>query len=193
MYSNEKKNGFSVLDLLVKIIFAAIFIFILVWLFQKKIPNVNMTPFYSNVYRENIKYMQEAGENYFTTDKLPSTAGESVKLTLAEMESLNLILPFVDKDGKSCDKNNSYVSITKLDGDLGYELKTNLVCGKESSFTTKTLGCHVYCPNNGVECNCNCGKEEKKSCSYTKVTQYQFKKLVSGSKTKYSCDKGYTL
>ena len=156
MYSNEKKNGFSILDLLVKIIFAAIFIFILIWLFQKKIPNVNMTPFYSNVYRENIKYMQEAGENYFTTDKLPSVPGESVKLTLEEMENMNLILPFVDKDGKACDKTNSYVSITKLEGDLGYELKTYLVCGKESSFTTKTLGCHVYCPNNGVECNCNC-------------------------------------
>ncbi len=192
MYSNERKSGFSVLDLLVKIIFAAIFIFILIWLFQKKIPNVNMTPFYSNVYRENIKYMQEAGENYFTTDKLPSVPGESVKLTLEEMENMNLILPFVDKDGKACDKTNSYVSITKLEGDLGYELKTYLVCGKESSFTTKTLGCHVYCPNNGVECNCNCGNKEEK-CSYTKVTQYQFKKLVSGTKTKYSCDKNYTL
>ena len=51
MYSNEKK-GFSLLDLIVKIIFAALFIFILVWLFQKKVPN--MAPFYSNVFRENI-------------------------------------------------------------------------------------------------------------------------------------------
>lgn len=191
MYSNERKNGFSVLDLLVKIIFAAIFIFILIWLFNKKIPNVNMTPFYSNVFRENIKYMQEAGENYFTTDKLPSTPGESVKLTLSEMENMNLLLPFVDKDGNACDKNESYVSITKLEGDLGYELKTNLVCGKESSFTTKTLGCHQYCPSDKVTCNCNCNGEKK--CSYTKETQYQFKKLVSGTKTKYSCEKGYKL
>ena len=193
MYSNERKNGFSVLDLLVKIIFAAIFIFILIWLFNKKIPNVNMEPFYSNVYRENIKYMQEAGENYFTTDRLPSTSGESVKLTLEEMENMNLLLPFVDKDGKACDKKESYVSITKLEGDLGYELKTNLVCGKESSFTTKTLGCHVYCPNNGVTCNCNCNGKEEKKCSYEKITQYQFKKLVKGTKTQYSCDKGYKL
>ncbi len=191
MYSNESKNGFSVLDLLVKIIFAAIFIFILIWLFQKKIPNVNMTPFYSNVFRENIKYMQEAGESYFTNDKLPTVSGESVKLTLEEMERLNLVLPFVDQDGNACNKTESYVSITKLEGDLGYELKTNLVCGKESNFTVKTLGCHVYCPNNGVKCDCNCNQEKK--CSYEKITEYQFKKLVSGTKVKYSCDKKYSL
>ena len=193
MYSNERKNGFSILDLLVKIIFAAIFIFILVWLFQKKIPNVNMTPFYSNVFRENIKYMQDAGEAYFTTDRLPVVEGESVKLTLEEMEGMNIVLPFVDKDGEACDKKESYVSVTKLENDLGYELKTNLVCGKESSFVTKTLGCHTYCPNNGVTCNCNCNGKEEKSCSYKQVTQYQFKKTVKGTNTKYSCDKGYTL
>ncbi len=194
MYSNERKNGFSVADLLVKIIFAAIFIFILVWLFQKKIPNINMNPFYSNVFRENIKYMQEAGESYFTTDKLPTTVGESVKLTLSEMESMNLVLPFVDKDGNSCDKNSSYVSITKLDNNKGYELKTNLVCDKESNYTVKTLGCHVYCPNNGVKCDCNCnGKDNTKSCSYEKVKQYQFKKLVNGTKTTYKCDKDSKL
>jgi hypothetical protein len=191
MYSNERKNGFSILDLLVKIIFAAIFIFILVWLFQKKIPNINLNPFYSNVFRENIKYMQEAGEGYFTTDKLPQNVGESVKLTLDEMEKMNIILPFVDKDGNACNKTESYVSITKLADDQGYELKTNLVCNKESNYTTKTLGCHVYCPNNGVKCDCNCNGE--KSCTYTKVTQYQFKKLVKGTKTTYSCDKGSTL
>ena len=120
MYSNDKK-GFSILDLLVKIIFFAILIFIIVWLFQKKIPNINMDPFYSNVFRENIKYMQEAGESYFTDDKMPKEAGESVKLTLEEMEKMNIILPFVDKDGKACDKTASYVSITKLEGDAGYE------------------------------------------------------------------------
>ncbi len=183
MYSNERKNGFSILDLLVKIIFAGVFIFILIWLFNKKMPDVNMTPFYSNVFRENIKYMQEAGENYFTDDKMPSEVGESIKLTLQEMEAKNLVLPFVDKDGKACDKNASYVTITKLES--GYELKTFLVCGKESNYTVKTLGCHTYCPTG----NCN----QEKSCSIAKITEYQYKKLVNGSKTKYSCAKGYKL
>ena len=181
MYSNSKK-GFSILELLVKIIFAALFIFILIWLFNKKIPKVNMDPFYSNVFRENIKYMQDAGESYFTDDKMPQEIGESVKLTLAEMESRNMILPFVDKDGKECNKNDSFVSITKMSE--GYELKTNLVCSSESKFITKTLGCHTYCENG------NCAA---KKCTVPEITQYQFKKLVNGTKTNYSCNKGYTL
>ena len=53
MYSNEKK-GVSILDIIVKMILFGLFIFILVWLFNKKVPN--MAPFYSNVFRENIKY-----------------------------------------------------------------------------------------------------------------------------------------
>ena len=180
MYSNNKK-GFSILDLLVKIIFAALFIFIIIWLFQKKIPNINMNAFYSNVFRENMKYMQDAGENYFTNDKLPTEIGESVKLSLEEMEQMNLIIPFVDKDGKSCDIKNSYATVTKLES--GYELKTNLVCGKESKQLIKILGCHNYCPTNNCE----------KSCHVEKIVENQFKKTVEGTKTVYSCNKGYKL
>ena len=180
MYSNSKK-GFSILDLLVKIIFAALFIFLLIWLFNKKIPNVNMKPFYSNVFRENIKYMQDAGEAYFTDDKMPQEVGQSIQLSLAEMEERNLVLPFVDQDGNECDKNASYVSVTKLD--VGYELKTNLSCGKESNYVNKILGCHTYCKDNSC----------KKQCTVEKITKYQFRKLVNGTKTNYSCGKGYTL
>ena len=43
MYSNERCSRFSLLDIVVKLIFAALFIFILVWLFQKNVPN--MAPF----------------------------------------------------------------------------------------------------------------------------------------------------
>ena len=180
MYSNERKNGFSLLDLLVKIIFAALFIFLLIWLFNKKMPN--MKAVYSNQFRENIKFMQDAGEAYFTDDKMPTTPGESKRLTLQEMENMNLVLPFVDKDGKACNKKDSYVSVTKLEDTEGYELKTYLVCGKEKNYIVKTLGCHNYCGN---ACN--------KTCTISKETEYEFKKLVEGSKTNYSCPKGYTL
>jgi len=192
MYSNESKRGFSILDLIVKIIFAALFIFIIIWLFNKKVPN--MKPFYSNQFRENIKYMQEAGEAYFTDDKMPTADGESVRLSLAEMEKLNLVIPFVDKDGNACDVNSSYVSITKLDEERGYELKTNLVCGSESNYTIKSLGCHNYCPQamNGGQCpECNCENEDK--CTAAKITEYQYRKLVKGAHTKYTCAKGYKL
>lgn len=179
MYSNDKRNGFSILDLMIKIIFACLFIFILVWLFQKKVPS--MTPFYSNVFRENIKYMQEAGESYFTDDKMPTEIGSEVKITLNDMINRKLIIPFVDEDGNSCNLYESYVSVTKTDA--GYDLKTNLVCNNESDYTIKVLGCHTYCKD----------KDCTKTCSIEKITQYQFKKLVTGTKTNYSCNSGYTL
>lgn len=174
MYSNERRSGFSIADLLVKIIFAALFIFILIWLFEKKVPN--MTPFYSNVFRENIKYMQEAGESYFTDDKMPKNIGESTKISLGEMFDKKLLLPFVDENGHSCNQYDSYVSVTKTDA--GYELKTNLVCNNESNFTIKILGCHTYCKDN----SCN------KTCRIEKLTEYQFKKTIKSTKTVYNCN-----
>ena len=94
MYSNERKSGFSILDLIVKIVFFALFVFILIYLFDKKVPN--MAPFYSNVFRENIKYMQDAGEAYFTDDKMPKQVGDTVKISLSEMFDKKIVLPFVD-------------------------------------------------------------------------------------------------
>lgn len=175
MYSNERGSRFSLLDIIVKLIFAALFIFILVWLFQKNVPN--MTPFYSNVFRENIKYMQEGGESYFTDDKLPKEIGQSNRISLADMFDKKLVLPFVDEDGNSCNQYDSYVSVTKTDN--GYELKTNLVCNKESNYTIKILGCHNYCKD--ALCS--------KTCSVEQITEYKYKKL--STVTTYKCPSGY--
>lgn len=175
MYSNERGSRFSILDIVVKLIFAALFIFILVWLFQKNVPN--MAPFYSNVFRENIKYMQEGGESYFTDDKLPKEIGQSNKISLADMFDKKLVLPFVDEDGNSCNQYDSYVSVTKTDN--GYELKTNLVCNKESNYTIKILGCHNYCKD--ALCS--------KTCSVEQITEYKYKKL--SNVTTYKCPSGY--
>ncbi|MEG0799066.1 MAG: hypothetical protein RR228_01205 [Bacilli bacterium] len=175
MYSNEEKH-INWLDLLIKIIFGALFILILVWLFPK-VPN--MKPFYSNVFRENIKYMQEAGESYFTNDRLPKEEGKSVKLTLKELMNKSLVLPFVDKDGASCNVYSSYVEVTK--GDNEYILKTSLVCNNEQNYVNKVLGCYDYCED--------CKNEEVVKTG----TQYQFKKQVDSSYNKYSCPEGYSL
>ena len=177
MYSNDRKTGFSVLDLLVKIIFAALFVFLLIWLFKKNVPN--MTAFYSNVFRENIKYMQEAGESYFTDERMPKEVGQTEKISLSDMYDKKLIIPFVDEDGNSCNQYDSYVSITKQEG--YYELKTNLVCNKESDYTIKILGCYTYCEDN--KCSKTCRKEQ--------IVEYQFKKLTTKTNTSYSCPSGY--
>lgn len=175
MYSNERGSRFSILDIIVKLIFAALFIFILIWLFEKNVPN--MKPFYSNVFRENIKYMQEAGESYFTDDKLPKEIGDTNRISLADMFDKKLVLPFVDEDGNSCNQYDSYVSVTKTDN--GYELKTNLVCNKESNYTIKILGCHNYCKD--ALCS--------KTCSIEQITEYKYKKL--SNVTTYKCPNGY--
>ncbi len=175
MYSNERGSRFSILDIFVKLIFAALFIFILAWLFQKNVPN--MAPFYSNVFRENIKYMQEAGESYFTDDKLPKEIGQSNRISLSDMFDRKLVLPFVDEDGNSCNQYDSYVSVTKTDN--GYELKTNLVCNKESNYTIKILGCHNYCKDSLCS----------KTCSVEQITEYKYKKL--SNVTTYKCPSGY--
>ena len=161
MYSNEKNPGLNWKDLLIKLIFVVVFILLLIWLFKINTPN--MKPFYSNQFRENIKYMQEAGESYFTDEKMPTEIGNEVKITLNDMISRKLIIPFVDEDGNSCNLYESYVSVTKTD--TGYDLKTNLVCNKESDYTIKVLGCHTYCKD----------KECTKTCSIEKITKYQFK------------------
>lgn len=178
MYSNERGSRFSIIDLVVKIIFFILFVLVLLWLFPK-VPN--MTPFYSNVFRENISYMQDAGEAYFTTEKMPTEIGKEVKITLAEMYEKNLILPFVDEDGNSCNQYDSYVSVTK-DGDSLWSLKTNLVCNNETDFVIKVLGCHNYCLND------SCAK----TCHKEIITQYQYRKAITNTITSYSCPSGYT-
>lgn len=174
MYSNEKNPGINWKDLIIKVVFVFLFILLLMWLFKKSTPN--MTPFYSNVFRENIKYMQDAAESYYTNERLPKNIGDTAEITLGEMIRKNMILEFVDKDGNSCDKEESYVQVVKNKND--YTLKVNLVCPTEKNYIEKTLGCYDYCED--------CDKEEM-------ITEYQFKQATSKTNVSYTCPNGGTL
>ncbi len=177
MYNTEKNPGFNLKDIIIKAIFLVLFILLLVWLFPK-VPN--MKPFYSNVFRENIKYMQDAAESYYTTEKLPKNIGDTAEMTLQDMIDKNLILPFVDEDGNSCDTKKSYVEVKKNKND--YTLKVNLVCPNEENFVEKTLGCYEYCED--------CKEEETKPVT---ALEYQFKQTGSKDASYYSCPDGGTL
>ncbi len=166
---NENNNGINLKDIIIKAVFLVLFVLLIVWLFPK-VPN--MKAFYSNVFRENIKYMQEAAESYYTTDKLPKNVGDSVELTLKEMIDKNIIIPFVDKDGKECDGKKSFAQITKNKND--YTLTVTLVCPKEKNTLKKTLGCHNYCQD-------------------CEALENQFKRQVSSSKKVYECPNGGTV
>lgn len=175
----ERKNrSFDWKDVIIKAVFLVIFLLLLLWLFPK-VPN--MKPFYSNVFRENIKYMQEAAESYYTDERLPKNIGDTAEITLQEMINKNLILPFVDENGEECDTLNSYVQVRKNKND--FTLKVNLVCPSEKNFVEKTLGCYTYCEKE------ECFKEPEKQLSL----EYQFKQEVTGENTVYSCPNGGVL
>lgn len=189
MYDEEKRSykiGINWGDLAIKLILLVLFIFLLIWLFPKQ----NLNTFYDKVFNENIQTMKNAARDYYTTARLPENIGESTKMTLQEMLNSKLILPFVDKDGKTCDTNASYVQVTKTT-DNEYALKVLLSCNNQTDYIIDTIGCNNTCPSG----NCNV-EEEKPATPATPqktVTQYQFKKLVKNDKVNYTCPTGYTL
>ena len=176
MYSGNK-NGFSIIKLLLFCLLFLFFMFLVMWIVKKSAPNLD--PIYDSIFRDNINNMQDAGEAYFTNDKLPTEIGEEVKITLQEMLDKNYILPFTDKNGDACNLNDSYVLVVKTKD--GYELRTYLKCGNEAHQLIKVLGCHDLCDR-------DCNKE--KVCTREKITQYQFYKLNKVTKTSYSCSEG---
>ncbi len=179
MYSSEKNPGINWKDLIIKVIFFAIFILLLMWLFPK-VPN--MTAFYSNVFRENISYMQDAAKSYYTNERLPKNIGDKAEMTLQDMINKNLIIPFVDKDGNPCDTNESYVQVTK-ESEEEYSLKVNLVCDTESSYIIETLGCYDYCEGNKCETELKDENEE-----IAKQLQYEFRQAYTVNETSTKCD-----
>ena len=132
-------------------------------------------PLSKDLFKNNLVYMENAAKDYFTTGRLPQVVGENVKLTLSEMLEQKMVIPFTDKNGNECDKDNSYVMVTKLES--GYELKTNLVCGKQEDYTVTTLGCHDYC---------NTCRNEKE------VISYEYRQAKTENVTTYSCPTNFT-
>lgn len=188
----DKKFKVNWYDVLSKIVFLIIIILILMWFFPRgtnnnndgingKLDSIqsNLSVLLDKVFRDNLNEMKAAAKAYFTKDRMPTEDGESISLTLQEMYDKNMLLPLMDKDGKACSAEKSYVKVTK-DGDK-YKLKISLTCGNETKSITETIGCYDFCEDD------SCG--EKGSIA-TKL-QYQFVREVES--TKYSCPSGYSL
>lgn len=158
MYSSEN-SGFDIKDIIVKILFLVFFVLILMWLYPK-MPSLDI--FSDRIYNENITAMKDAAVDYYTTERLPKNEGDISEMSLQKMFDLKLLVPFVDKDGKSCDTQNSYVQVTK-DGDE-YVMKVTLVCGKQDDYIVEYIGCHDVCPSK----ECVEKEETKKPATTTK-------------------------
>ncbi|MFA5602264.1 MAG: hypothetical protein WDA21_00825 [Bacilli bacterium] len=165
--------------IVIKALFLGVFVLLLLWLF----PMPKVEPLLDNLFNENIQTMKEAAKNYYTNERLPEKVGSKISMTLNEMLTKKLVLPFVDGNGKQCDFNASYVEITKMETE--YILKTFLSCDSRTDYIIEHLGCHDLC---GDECICDCdtavedkSDKPKKTVSY----RYQYKKVVDGYYTSW--------
>ena len=177
MYS-ERKDNFSVKDIIVQILCILLFVFLLLWLFPTKSfikNNVNGNSYLSDneqivdtIFNYNVQTMKEAAIGYYTTSRLPINIGDTDIMTLRDMLSEKLILSFLDSNNKQCDLDNSYVQITKQADE--YVLKVNLVCpASKSDYILVHLGCYDYCKGSICEKKTTTTNKSKKSNSSVKV------------------------
>lgn len=180
----KNNKGRLVTKLLLAILFIILIFMIFVWLFPTK---GYFNSLFQDVFRNNIDAMREAGEKYYTAERLPLNVGDSEKITLQEMLDKKMILPFTDKNGKTCNLKKSYVKITKTESE--YEMKVYLSCKGEEAYIISYLGCKDYCAGLGKcdETCSSCGK----NCSSKILYEYKRKAKVKEI-TGYTCEKGYT-
>ena len=153
----ERKDRFSVKDLLIQLLFIVLFVFLLMWLFPTKADlsklslgnssnnnsSGDLAVLVDRIFNENIIAMKDAAKAYYTTPRLPQEVGGKVKMTLGEMLDKHIILPFKDKNGKACDTEESFVEITKEEEE--FIMKVNLKCSKEENYLLIYMGCYDYC------------------------------------------------
>jgi len=157
----SREDGFVLTDIILQILFFVLFIFALIWLFPTKgfINNMEKQEVSGNsadyqvlsnrIFNENLLDMKVAAESYYTTPRLPRNTGDKVSMTLKEMIDKKLVLSIQDKNGSSCDINNSYVEIAKRADE--YELKVVLSCSGKEDYLIVHLGCYQYCENDICE------------------------------------------
>ena len=156
MYTEERKSNL-LKEFLLKLILIIIFVLLLIWLVPW--PNMDsymeaLNPLKSQIFNSNIQEMKKAAITYFTSERLPQNVGDKKTLTLQQMLDMKLLIPFVDKNGDSCDVTASYVTIEKQETE--YLMKVNLKCGEEENYILVHLGCYAYCTTDICE-----KKEEK--------------------------------
>ena len=132
---------------LLGVLLITVIVFILLWLFPTK---SSLNPLFQDVFRRNIESMRDAGEKYFTNERMPKNIGDKIRITLGEMLDKNLLLQFTDKNGKFCSNTESYIEVTKKDNE--YEMKVNLSCPTEEAFIIVPLGCTDRCEDCKDKC-----------------------------------------
>ena len=144
----ENNSNFALKDIILKILFVILFVFIVIWLFPTKtyvnnLIDQKLGTSGNQVFSNNINTMKQAAFAYYTGDRLPENTNDKVKMTLESMLNKNLLVEFKDANGKTCDAKKSYVEVTKNTGD--YALKVNLECSDKKTYVMSYFGSYDYC------------------------------------------------
>ena len=176
---DERRDTFTIKDIILQLLFIILLVFILIWLFPTKgyletrldginnKVNESLKPLYTRLFTENILTMKEAAKSYYTTPRLPQKVGDKVKMTLNQMYEKGLLLELVDSNNKACDATKSYIELTKMEDE--YQLKTVLSCSDKEAFVIEYLGCYDYC--NGKLCS-------KATTTVTPVETYRYQYVL---------------
>ena len=171
-----KDDRISIIGLLIKLIIVVGFVFLLMWLMPiKKYDHLN--PLLDQVFSDNIDRLRDAGKAYYTTDRMPEDLEEKKRMSLRTMVDTKLLLPLIDKDGKQCDLDESYVEVVKLENE--YLMTINLKCGEQEDYIIEYIGCYDFC--------------EDKSCDTDNVVAYLYKRTVTKNQSNATCPVGYKL
>lgn len=176
-YGVEKK-GFTIKDIFIQIVVIALFVFLLAWLFPTRVSfnglNKKIDILTGTMYGNNIQTMKEAAISYYTNERLPQALNDVERITLKDMLNLHLLVDFVDGNGNSCSKTDSYVEVIKLRDE--YQMKINLSCTDNDAYIIVHLGCYDYCNGLGI-----CAKEEEIVVTPNRELscEYEYEKIIN--------------
>lgn len=150
----EERKTFGIKDIIIQVLFVALFVFVMLWLFPSKKDledkfvtmddiTSSLQVLYGQAFANNVNSMREAATGYFTTERLPKNVGDSVTLTLGEMLEKKLVLEMKDSNNNACSLTDSYVKLTRMDNE--YQMKVQLSCSDYSDYIISYIGCYEYC------------------------------------------------
>lgn len=199
----DENRGFTIKDLLIRLVLIIVFIFLLIWLF----PMPDLKPLNNQIFADNIDRMKDVAKSYYTVERLPKDFNTSKKMTLKEMIDNKLILPLMDSNGKYCSEKDSYIEVTKLENE--YIIKVYLSCSDKQDYIIEHFGCYDICSDKCKELATTTKTTTLGKVTTTKTTikpvvtttknngkiyEYEFTKRVCKEDfDKYICPTGYNL
>jgi len=182
---NENNSNFAFKDLIIKILFLVIVIFLIIWLFPTKgyinkqiDKKIGISE--NQVFTNNINTMKDAALGYYVGKNLPE---KDAKMTLEEMLNKNLLTQITDSNGKTCDAKKSYIEVTNNKDD--YKLKVNLTCKHKEEYVISYFGAYDYCTSDVCEKKKLTENNEEETNNTNSTNECEYSKENSSYWTNY--------